>query len=310
MPLPDTEAVRRLGLAEGFALVGVCDAIPRGGDGLRAWLAAGRNGTMSYMERTVEARIDPRVLVPGAKSIICVADRHPGMTSDDECEGGLIARYARGDDYHLVIKRRLHAMCDAMRADAPEFVFRACVDTAPIMERQHAAAAGLGAIGRNTLLISPSIGSWMLLGAIVTTLPLQPTQPIDDDPCGSCTRCIDACPTGAISEGSVDARLCISYLTIEHRGDIEASVKASVGRWVFGCDVCQEVCPHNAPTERTAAAPTNSAYDSRGASLDVHEVMDWTDDDRRSAFRSSAMKRAKLDMIRRNASIVAANTGV
>jgi epoxyqueuosine reductase len=310
MPLPDTEAVRRLGQAEGFALVGVCDAIPRGGEGLRAWLAAGRNGTMSYMDRNVEARIDPRILVPGAKSIICVADRYPGMKPEDECEGGLIARYARGDDYHRVIKRRLHAMCDAMRADAPEFVYRACVDTAPIMERQHAAAAGLGAIGRNTLLISPSIGSWMLLGAIVTTLPLQATKPIDDDPCGSCTRCIDACPTGAISDGSVNARLCISYLTIEHRGDIDLSVQDSMGRWVFGCDVCQEVCPHNAPTERTIASHTNPAYDGRDASLDVREVMDWTEDDRLAAFRGSAMKRAKLDMIRRNAAIVAANNGV
>jgi len=206
------------------------------------------------------------------------------------------------------MKRRLHHVCDALRELDGESSFRACVDTAPLLEREHAAAAGLGSIGKHTLLIEQGVGSWLLLGAIVTTANLDPTQHGGDfDPCGSCTCCIDACPTDAITPWSVDATACISYLTIEHRSSIDPKWHASIGEWLFGCDICQEVCPHNQMTKRTTSAETHAAYQNRTPSLDVLDVLNWTEDDRREHFRGSPMKRAKLDMIRRNAAIVARN---
>jgi epoxyqueuosine reductase len=247
--------------------------------------------------------------VPDADSVICVADRYGG--GDDEQlppRHGKIARYARGGDYHKVMKKRLHKVCDALRELDAESTFRACVDTAPLFEREFAAVAGLGAIGKNTLLIDQSVGSWLMLGAIVTTAKLEATShDVEVDPCGSCTRCIDACPTDAITPWSVDASACISYLTIEHRSQIDQKFHKSIGEWIFGCDICQEVCPHNQQTEKTIAAQVHSDYVSTVSSLDLLEVLNWTEEDRRVVFRGSAMKRAKLDMMQRNAAIAARN---
>ncbi|MEE2906337.1 MAG: tRNA epoxyqueuosine(34) reductase QueG [Planctomycetota bacterium] len=304
-------------LEEGFAAAGVADAQgSRYGQQLRAWLEQGRHGDMQWLEEHVELRIDPRVLVPGAQSVIVVADRYDGAPDEAVPErGGRIARYARGRDYHTFMKKRLHRVADTLSEQYPGETFRACVDTAPILEREVAAAAGLGAIGKHTLLIEPSIGSWLLLGEIVTTLAIEPTGTHQDlDPCGACTRCIDACPTEAIKPWSVDATRCVSYLTIEHRSPINPDFFEGIGDWLFGCDICQEVCPHNQPTDHTRTQPTEPAYDARsrshdasGTSLDVMAVLNWTEEDRREAFTTSAMKRAKLDMIRRNAVIVAGN---
>lgn len=302
-------------LEEGFAAAGVASAQgSRYGDALRAWLAQGQHGEMHWLEEHVEVRMDPRVLLPGAQSVVVVADRYEG-TPDEVVpkRGGRIARYARGRDYHVLMKKRLHRVADVLSEQHPGETFRACVDTAPILEREVAAAAGLGAIGKHTLLIEPSIGSWLLLGEIVTTLAIEPTGTGQElDPCGTCTRCIDACPTDAITPWSVDATRCVSYLTIEHRSSIDPTWFEGIGDWLFGCDICQEVCPHNQPTERTVSVPKHQAYEPRstgrdgtGASFDVLEVLDWTEEDRRVAFTTSAMKRAKLDMIRRNAVIVA-----
>jgi epoxyqueuosine reductase len=341
--------------ALGFALAGVCEAkaSDRAAE-YRAWIDAGRHGEMAYLARNIEARLDPRVLVPGARSIICVADRyaaaapghspslpgrgaaggsavHQQSTARDDiattptpppplseregqksAEGkrsavGRIARYAQGDDYHIVMKRRLHALCDELRAAHPGHVFRACVDTAPVLEREHAQRAGLGAIGKHTLLIERGAGSYLLLGEIITTLDLSPSPAAEPDPCGSCTRCIDACPTGAIAPWTVNATRCISYLTIEHRTAIAAEFHRPIGEWLFGCDICQEVCPHNQPKRSNADAAVHAAYAPRRDGFDAREVMNWTEDDRRRAFASSAMKRAKLDMMKRNAAIVLAN---
>ena len=271
---------------------------------------------MAWLERNIDVRIDPRQLLPNARSVIVVADRYDGAPDVVlPPRSGRIARYARGRDYHTHMKRRLHQVSDRLQATHPEETFRACVDTAPILEREVAAGAGLGGIGKHTLLIEPSVGSWLLLGEIVTTLAIEPTGSGETiDPCGTCTRCIDACPTDAITPWSVDASRCISYLTIEHRTDIDPSFHSDMGDWLFGCDICQEVCPHNQPTTLTSSTPTHEAYaartagrDQSGASFDVREVLDWTEEDRRRAFTTSSMKRAKLDMIRRNAIIVAGN---
>ncbi|MCA9291033.1 MAG: tRNA epoxyqueuosine(34) reductase QueG [Phycisphaerales bacterium] len=313
MPMPDdvtTDLLARCREA-GFALAGVAPCLPPARpEVLRAWLAAGHHGEMSYLDTNLDALLDPNRVLDGARSVICVADRyHTGLRDRPTPPGfGRIARYARGDDYHRVIKRRLIALCDDLAAAHPDASFRACVDTAPLLEREHAARAGLGAIGKHTLLIERGIGSYLLLGEILTTLDLAPTtSSADANPCGRCTRCLDACPTDAITPFAVDATKCISYLTIEHRGPIDAALHEAIGDWIFGCDICQEVCPHNQPTRRTRRAGTHAAYAPRRSGFDLLEVLGWDEDARRAAFTTSALKRAKLDMMKRNALIAAGN---
>jgi epoxyqueuosine reductase len=224
-----------------------------------------------------------------------------------------VARYARGDDYHVVMKERLHALCDGLRADHPDSELRAFVDTAPVLEREHAARAGLGWIGKHTLLIHPRLGSWMLLGGVLTTLDLAPPpeQGSVNDHCGACTRCIDACPTGAISPYSVDGSRCISYLTIERRGPVDPVLAPLIGDRIFGCDVCQEVCPHNSARSAppNADALVRDDYAPRRPILDAEAVTGWSAADRARELSGSALKRATLDMIKRNAAIVIRNSG-
>lgn len=297
----------------GFALAGVAPVrATRYERELRDWLAAGSHGEMQYLAEHLRERLDPRRIVPGARSILCVADRyHDGGPEPEQSPGqrprGRVARYARGDDYHQVIKKRLHRLADELAGEFPGEIFRACVDTAPVLEREVAQRAGLGAVGKHTLLIEPGVGSWLLLGELITTLELAPSEPSGEDPCGSCTRCIDACPTGAIAPWTVDATRCISYLTIEHRSVIAPDFHEAIGDWIFGCDVCQDVCPHNQPTERAAGAPVHPAYAPRREGFDLLEVLGWDEQGRRDAFVRSAMKRAKLAMMKRNAIIVAGN---
>jgi len=297
----------------GFALAGIAPALPTVYEReLRDWLAAGSHGEMKYLAEHRRQRLDPRQLVPGACSVICVADRyHDGRPEARRFPGqrprGRIARYARGDDYHQVIKKRLHRLADELAGEFPGHTFKACVDTAPVLEREIAQRAGLGAVGKHTLLIEPGVGSWLLLGELITTLDLAPSESSGEDPCGTCTRCIDACPTGAIAPWTVDATRCISYLTIEHRSDVNRKFHEAIGDWIFGCDVCQEVCPHNQPTERAAGAPVHPAYAPRRDGFDLLEVLAWDEQRRRDAFVGSAMKRAKLAMMKRNAIIVAGN---
>lgn len=323
MTLAD-DILRRCGEL-GFALAGVTRAEASDqAAALREWLAQGKHGEMEWLARNVEERVDPGVMMPGARSIIMVADRYAGGGSVDPAlptGAGRVARYARGDDYHEVMKKRLHALCDALRAEHPGAEFRAFVDTAPVLEREHALRAGLGWIGKHTLLIHRDLGSWLLLGGVLTTLEIEPPagQQRSADHCGTCTRCIDACPTRAITPYSVDARRCISYLTIEHRGPIEREFHEAMGDWLFGCDVCQEVCPHNRSRDREGASDQTGesgvasresvapAYAPRRSSFDLLEVLGWSEDDRRRALAGSAMKRAKLEMWKRNARIVAEN---
>jgi epoxyqueuosine reductase len=300
----------------GFALTGIADAAPTQYEReLLEWLAAGKHGEMEYLRRNVRLRIDPRAMVPGAKSIICVADRY--VSNDLESAGGCprftptgkIARYARGDDYHVVMRKRLATLCKELQQQFPNEIFRACVDTAPVLEREHAQRAGLGAVGKNTLLIERGVGSYLLLGEIIATLPLAASRAAEHDPCGTCTRCIDACPTHAITPWSVDATKCISYLTIEHRGEIDEQFHEAMGEWVFGCDVCQEVCPHNQPTagRRKQQGEALGPYLPTRQHFDLLEILNWDEEARRRAFVKSSMKRAKLDMMKRNALIAAGN---
>lgn len=296
---------------QGFAHCGIAPASPiEHHRALIEWLNAGRHGEMTYLDEHLAQRIDPRKKLVGAKSIICVADRYASGHGEDETTGprqGRVARYARGDDYHRVMKDRLHQLCDLLARECPDHRFVACVDTAPVLEREHARRAGIGYVGKNTMLIEPGIGSYLLLGEIITTLPLSPNEGPHGDHCGTCTRCIDACPTQAITPWSVDATACLSYHTIELRGPIDEAFHEAMGDWMFGCDICQEVCPHNGPTPRTESAPTHEAYHPRHSAFDLLDLLGWSEEDRRAKLTRSAIKRAKLWMLKRNALIVAGN---
>ncbi len=317
-----TDRILTLCREQGFALAGVCDASPSNrADELRSWLAAGKHGSMAWLADHADLRTDPAKILDGARSVVMVADLYASRADDntDAHEQGLgrdhgrVARYARGADYHKTMKKRLHAVCDALRAEHPDEDFRAFVDTAPVPERELAARAGLGWIGKHTLLIHPRIGSWMLLGGFLTTLELKPADEPITDHCGSCTRCIDACPTDAISPYSVDARRCISYLTIERRAEIAPQFHEAIGDRLFGCDICQEVCPHNSPRgpEQLGehGATVHDRYGTGPASFDLLEVMGWDAADRAAALKGTAMKRATLEMWHRNAEICARNSG-
>ncbi|MEO0631374.1 MAG: tRNA epoxyqueuosine(34) reductase QueG, partial [Planctomycetota bacterium] len=191
----------------------------------------------------------------------------------------------------------------------PEHRFRAFTDTAPVAERELAARAGIGWTGRHTLAINPELGSWFVLGGILTTLELTPPseQRVVPDHCGTCTRCVDACPTDAITPYSVDASRCISYLTIEHRSPIDPELFGAIGDWIAGCDICQEVCPHNSPRPKGDVGSRHAAYEPVRLGFDLKEVARWSAEDRAEAVRGSALKRIKLDMFRRNALIAIGN---
>jgi epoxyqueuosine reductase len=322
------QSVLRLATELGFAAAGICDATPTHfKQELLDWLAAGKHGSMDYLARNTGARLDPTKVLPGARSVVMVADLHASRDTNQDPPlqpgHGRIARYARGRDYHVVIKTRLHSLADQLRARFPEAAFRAFVDTAPILEREYAARAGLGWVGKHTLLIHPRLGSYMLLGGLLTTLDLTPPpeqEPVTDH-CGTCTRCIDACPTGAINEGdcgagvrparSIDASRCISYLTIERRGPIDPQFHSAIGDWLYGCDVCQEVCPHNSVRDRAtdfgSAKSVLPGYEPQNSSFNLLDVLNWTEADRAAAFQGRALKRATLAMMKRNALLVLAN---
>ena len=333
--------IRKVSSDLGFADVGFARCRPpEHAQELLAWLAAGHHGSMSYLQEQLAERLDPQLLLPGARSLILVADQYAlrdGRNESPQPGSGRVARYARGRDYHDFVKRRLHELADALRPAHPGHKFRSCVDTAPLLEREFAAYAGLGWIGKNSMLIHPARGSYFVLGAIVTTLefPDLPANPVPDH-CGTCTRCIDACPTQAITPHSVNGSRCISYLTIEHQGAIDSGLHAAMGDWLFGCDICQEVCPHNSPRETAAAMPeprpglqppqpgdwgtaaprelevdpqlpVQPAYAVRRSGFPLLEVLNWDENARREAFRTSSMKRATLENMRRNALIAAGN---
>jgi epoxyqueuosine reductase len=218
---------------------------------------------------------------------------------------GKIARYALGNDYHEILKNKLRALADWMRQRWPKIETRACVDTAPLMEKDLAARAGIGWIGKNTCLINERVGSWLFLGEIVTTLELPPDEPATDH-CGTCTRCLDACPTQAITAPyQLDASKCISYLTIEHRQAIDEPLQEKIGDWLYGCDICQDVCPHNRQPPQSTE-PDFSPRFAAGA-IETQQVLDWQPPDYQVALRGSAMKRIKLPLLQRNALIVTNN---
>ena len=244
-----SDAIRAEAERLGFAAVAFAPAerLDADGERWRGWLAQGHAGAMAYLEQP--ERADPRTLLSGARTVVACAlayDAAEGITHGG-APHGRIARYARGGDYHLVLKDRLRALAAFVReAASADVAWRACVDTAPLLERAAAARGGLGFVAKNSMVITPGVGSYTLLGELLLSIELPADAP-QDSRCGRCTACIDRCPTGAIvADRVVDARRCISYLTIELDGPIPHELRPLVGDWVFGCDLCQEVCPFNA----------------------------------------------------------------
>jgi epoxyqueuosine reductase len=278
---------------------------------LREWIDRGYAGEMEYLRRSADRRADVRQVLPSARSVVVTAtvynvDR-PYSTECADPARAQIARYAWGDDYHAVIERRLDQLLAWMRERSPEpFEARRYVDTGPVQERVYAQHAGVGWIGKNTCLISPALGSWIFLGEIICTLALEPDAPALDR-CGSCALCIEACPTHAIvGAGVLDSTRCISYLTIEQRGPIPDELAGAVGSRVYGCDVCQEVCPWNssAPTSADPAWQPRPAWDMRT----IVELARMSDEELAVATRGSAMRRTKVSGLRRNLAVARGNT--
>jgi epoxyqueuosine reductase len=304
--------VKSLAREAGFDLVGIAPVVPAArAEAYRAWIAAGKHGQMQYLAGNLDERLDLRKKLPWAKSVVCVALAYdaPGEAGGAEAEGatGKIAKYAVGRDYHAVFEKRLKALEKLVRAQvAAEFSCRTWSDAQPIVERDFALWAGLGWIGKNTLVIHPRHGSFFLLGELITSLELTADVPMGDH-CGTCTRCIEACPTGAIEPYSVDGSKCISYLTIEHRGEIAGEFHGAMREagFIVGCDICQDVCPFNRqPLGVTNADLRPQGLAARGGVVSLPVIKGWDEQAWDVATRGKAYRRVKLGMWQRNAGIL------
>jgi epoxyqueuosine reductase len=312
-----TELIQQLARECGFELAGVAPAIPlREADYYGQWVAAGFAGEMKYLtDYRADVRSDPRKLLSTAHSVICVAKLYNGpepySTQLTDRELAWISRYAWGEDYHDILRRGLERLAGKIGEHASEpFEWKICVDTAPLLERAYARRAGLGWIGKNSCLINQDMGSWFFLGELLVSLAIEPGTP-PPDRCGTCTQCIDACPTMAIVPASaaggpawaIDSRLCIAYFTIELHGTIPVEARAKMGNHVFGCDICQDVCPwnHRAPvTQEAAFSPQHFAPD-------LEKLAEISEEQFRDIFRLSPVKRARYSGFLRNVAVAMGN---
>lgn len=316
MPI-SAEQLKQLARDCGFELAGIAAALPSTDFGrFEAWRQAGMAGEMSYMtDRRGDARGDPRNLLPNAQSILCVGKLyntpHPHTGDVEDPDRGWISRYAWGADYHDTLRQNLEHVVRGIEEIHPEpFDWKMCVDTAPLLERSYARAAGLGWIGKNTCLINQQQGSWFFLGELLLSIPLAPDTP-PPERCGTCTRCIDACPTAAIVPNgdngwTLDARLCISYLTIEKRGEIDINLTSQIGNSVFGCDICQDVCPWNS----RAPVTDEPAFQPREYAPELEELAMLSEEDFKARFRQSPVRRAKHAGLKRNVAIAIRNAAL
>jgi epoxyqueuosine reductase len=303
-----TDRLRAEAVGLGFPLVGVAPAVSSSGMGrFREWIDAGYAGEMRYLVDRADAYEHPNKVLAGARSVVMLALPYRTVEPQPVQPGqGRVSRYAWGDDYHDVIRTRLHTLADRLREWCPGATTRGVVDTAPLLEREFAQLAGLGWIGKNTLLLNRHWGSWFFLAALITDIELSYDAPHGTDHCGTCRACLDACPTEAfVAPYVLDAQRCISYLTIELRGPIPRELREPLGDWLFGCDVCQDVCPwnHKAPlVEEPSFTPLTASNP-----LELAALFHLTDDEFRARFRSSPLWRSKRRGILRNAALVLGN---
>jgi epoxyqueuosine reductase len=302
--------IKTLAREAGFDRCGIAVAgpIPRA-DYLQSWLASGHAATMSYLHRHLPSRLDVRAWLTWARSVIVVALNYHQAAPQrpDDSPRGRVAMYAWGQDYHDLLKAKLARLVTMMREGLGEKIeAKVCADTSAITERELAVMAGVGWIGKNTLVMNQEMGSYFFLGEIVTDLELSPDPP-QSDHCGSCTRCLDACPTQAFPEPyAMDARRCISYLTIEHRGPIEPTLTAKMDDWVFGCDVCQQVCPFNREVGQSSE-PLITCTSENDAWPKLDEIDKWGGRHYRAHVSGKALSRATKATLQRNARIARSN---
>src|ERR1035437_5434901 len=305
------ERIRQEAFAIGFDRVGIVQAVPLVDESkqLQKWLDLGYNGEMAWLGRDPENRGDPRRLFPDARSVLVVLLNYfTPYTQNVDPQKGKISRYAWGDDYHDVMREKLTKLLEWIKTEDPTASGKICVDTAPIMDKAWAARAGLGWIGKSSNLITTDIGSWVFIGELLLNIELEYDNAVFEDHCGTCTACLDACPTGAIVEPYVvDSRRCISYGTIELRDDeLPNEIAANLEGWLYGCDICQDVCPWNRferPSAETRFEPRLGE-----TTLDLDAIVEMTHDEYVDRFRGSAMKRTKLSGLKRNAAALLDNT--
>ena len=308
-----TDTLKRRALAEGFDVVGIARAgVTQSAAKLERWLDAGLHGEMAYMARSRAIRCDPRLLLPGCRSVFVAAMSYrcaqPDSTTLDPSEGRVwVSRYAWGRDYHRVLKKKLVDLGRWLAAACPGAQWRVCVDTAPILEREWAARAGLGWIGKNTLLMNREFGSELFLGILLTDQKLAPDTPRPEH-CGTCTACLDACPTSAFPEPkTLDARRCVGYLTVEHRSAVPTKFRNGVGMMIAGCDICQEVCPW---TRRAPAGlHPEFAPEPRRLRPRLEDLESLDEEDYAAWRRGSALNRINYKQFRRNLRVVRENFG-
>jgi epoxyqueuosine reductase len=303
----------------GFELVGIALATPADSfDRLCDWLDQGFAGDMEYMQRHAEARRHPASVLPEVRSVVMVGMNYndggvkgQGSGAREEASAptsalGKVARYARGADYHVVLRRKLNELLLCVQGEVPGCVGRGVVDTAPLLERDFARRAGLGWFGKNTMLLNKRLGSYFFLGALLLNVELPADDAHESSHCGTCTACLEACPTEAfIGPGNMDARRCLSYLTIELKGSVPDPLRAHMDDWLFGCDVCQEVCPWN----RKAPAGSEPAFQPRPElqAVDLVEVLALSEEAFRQRFRGTAFLRTKRRGLLRNAALILGN---
>lgn len=302
--------VKELALAAGFSRAGIATlGATTTGQAYARWIAEGAHAGMGYLEKHAALRHDPRTLLPAARSVLCVALDYAPLEHPEgpDCPSDFwqgVARYARGEDYHDSMREKLGKVKVAIEAAMPGVETRICVDTTPLLEREWAARAGLGSFGKNTNLLHPAAGSFFLLAELLLSLELAPDLPIADL-CGSCSRCLEACPTGALSPYRLESSRCISYWTIEHRGDIPPAIRAGMGKWVFGCDICQEVCPWNGDPVGELAAEFATPANRR--SLTLAGVLGAGEGELRTLLRGTPLLRPKVEGMQRNVAVAMGN---
>jgi epoxyqueuosine reductase len=299
--------IKERALFEGFNKVGIVGASSLEDEGrrLQEWLARGYHGEMSWMARAVEKRINPREIFPQARSVVVVALNYftPHQHRQDPATGK-VSRYAWGDDYHDVVKTKLASLLSWIREQAPQAEGKVCVDIQPTMDKAWAVRAGLGWIGKHSNVITPEHGSWVFIGELFLNLELEHDTDTVEDHCGTCTLCIDACPTAAITEPYVvDSNKCISYATIELRApELPEEVESQLSGWLYGCDICQDVCPWN--RFETLTHEERFAPREGNVNAELADILELTPETYAQRFRGSAMKRAKLAGLQRNAKAI------